>query len=81
MKYDWSDPHHAVWGFAKFLIVAIVLLVLLAANASKFDHTEITFWIQALAAIAGINGAGSLLKKRQEKCDHPEHQKGNDEPE
>ena len=69
MSFHWSDPRHALWGFLKFAIVAGVMLVLLAWNASKFDETEISFWIQMIAAWAGINGgfgAWKMLKQSNE---------------
>lgn len=58
-----SNPRHPVWGIAKGGLAVLVLAVILAFSANRFDNTELETigWFAAIYAI--MQGGHEMLKK------------------
>lgn len=68
MPRRYSDPHHPLWKFLRFLVVGVVLTIVLAVNAENFDETEARA-ITAFLAAYGSYEVGEHLYQKKEKND------------
>ena len=60
-----SDPSHPIYAIVRLTIYMSALTILLVANASDFDATEIRTLVQMFLVAAGAEGAIQLIKTRK----------------
>lgn len=60
------QKEHPAWGFAKFLVVCILLTVLMWGEATNFDETELRVIGQFAALYAAGKWGGKLLNRGSE---------------